>query len=102
MKTSISGILIFMLGGVCFSFYPMAKAIGDAELAQELTNPIADIVTIPIQINFDNDIGINDEGSKTTTNIQPVIPIELNSDWNLITRTIFPIISQKRLPVRAG
>ena len=102
MKTNRLSSLVFILVGICLSIYPLTKAVGDAELAQELTNPIADIVTIPIQINFDNDIGINDEGSKTTTNIQPVIPIEINSDWNLITRTIFPIISQDKIYPGAG
>jgi len=73
---------------------PLVQAADDAELAQELTNPIADIMTIPIQMNFDNDIGSNDQGSRITTNIQPVIPFEANEDWNLITRTIFPVIYQ--------
>ena len=67
---------------------------GDADLAQELTNPVANIVSIPIQINVDDELGLNDTGSRTTTNIQPVIPFEVNADWNLITRTIFPYISQ--------
>ena len=77
-------------------------AADDAGLAQELTNPIADIMTIPIQMNFDNDIGRNDEGSKITTNVQPVIPFKLNENWNIITRTIFPIISQDKIYPGAG
>jgi len=86
---------------VCLSYYPMVQA-ADADLAQELTNPIADLVTIPIQMNFDNDIGRNDEGSKITTNIQPVIPFQFNENWNIITRTIFPIISQDKIYPGAG
>lgn len=70
---------------------------GDADLAQELTNPIANLVTIPIQMSFDNGIGLADEGTKITTNIQPVIPFEVNDDWNLITRTIVPIIHQDEI-----
>jgi hypothetical protein len=80
----------------------VAQTESDAELAQELTNPIADIMTIPIQMNFDNDIGTNDEGSKITTNIQPVIPFEANKDWNVITRTIFPVISQDNIYPGSG
>ena len=80
----------------------MAQSGDNADLAQELTNPIADIMTIPIQMNFDNDIGVNDEGSKITTNVQPVIPFEFNSDWNIITRTIFPIISQDKIYPGSG
>ena len=75
---------------------------GDADLAQELTNPIANLVTIPIQMTFDNDIGLADEGTKITTNVQPVIPFEVNDDWNLITRTIVPIIHQVDLFPGAG
>lgn len=67
---------------------------GQADLAQELTNPIANLVTIPIQVNFDGDIGPDDRGSKVVANIQPVIPFDVNEDWNLITRTIAPIVYQ--------
>ena len=95
-------IIIAAIAVLGLSAHTVAKATDDAELAQELTNPIADIMTIPIQMNFDNDIGANDEGSKITTNIQPVIPIEANKDWNLITRTIFPVISQDEVYPGSG
>lgn len=65
-----------------------------ADLAQDLTNPVADLLTIPVQMNYDGDIGPEENGWKLQTNIQPVYPIELNEDWNLITRTIVPVISQ--------
>ncbi len=78
------------------------EQIGDAELAQELSNPIADLITIPIQMNYDSDIGRSDDGWKLTTNIQPVIPFQLNEDWNLITRTIMPVISQDDIFPGAG
>ena len=66
---------------------------GDAELAQERSNPVADLVSVPFQMNYDQNIGPWD-GKKQQMNIQPVIPIHLNDDWNLITRTIFPVIYQ--------
>jgi hypothetical protein len=71
-----------------------ANAASDSELAQELTNPVADLVSVPIQMNFDDDLGPRDRGSKLTTNIQPVIPFDVNEDWNLISRTILPVIYQ--------
>ena len=71
-----------------------APRSGDAELAQELSNPLADLMTIPIQMNYDRDIGPLDDGWKLQTNIQPVIPFHLNEDWNLISRTIMPVIYQ--------
>jgi len=75
---------------------------GDAQLAQELTNPLADLVTIPIQMNFDREIGPAEDGTKIATNVQPVIPFQLNDDWNLITRTIVPIVYQDEIYPGAG
>ena len=74
----------------------------DADLAQELTNPVADLVTIPFQMNFDRDVGPADDGRRFLMNIQPVIPIHLNDDWNLITRTIIPVIDQSNVFPGAG
>jgi len=66
----------------------------DAGLAQELTNPLADLITLPVQINLDRDIGPADRGTKTVTNVQPVVPFAVSEEWNLISRTIFPIVYQ--------
>ena len=74
----------------------------DAELAQELTNPIADLITIPIQMTYDQNIGSDDDGYKLQTNIQPVIPIDLSENWNLITRTIVPVIKQENTLPNSG
>jgi len=93
VRTTMRASLLCVVA-LCFSISTLAQAAADANLAQELTNPIANIITVPIQMNFDNDIGVNDQGSKITTNIQPVIPFEVNQDWNVITRTIMPVIHQ--------
>lgn len=74
----------------------------DADLAQELTNPIADLVTLPIQMNYDGGLGPMDDGHKLQTNIQPVYPLDLGENWNLITRTIVPVISQNDIFPSAG
>jgi len=74
----------------------------DAGLAQELTNPLADLMTIPIQMNYDRDIGPRDDGWKLQTNVQPVIPFHLNPAWNLISRTILPVIYQDDIAPGAG
>lgn len=75
----------------------VAQADSDSELAQDLTNPLANLVTVPIQMNFDRNIGIDDEGSRIVTNIQPVIPVDINEEWVLITRTIAPVIYQDKV-----
>lgn len=74
----------------------------DAQLAQELTNPVADLITIPVQMTWDRNIGVRDDGWRLQTNIQPVVPFELNADWNLITRTILPVTYQDDIAPRAG
>lgn len=67
----------------------------DADLAQDLSNPLADLMSIPIQMNYDSDIGPLEDGWKLQTNIQPVIPVEVNDSWNIITRTIIPVVNQE-------
>jgi hypothetical protein len=66
----------------------------DQELAKKLSNPIASLISVPLQLNFDRGIGQLERGKKWTLNIQPVIPFTLNADWNLISRTIVPVVSQ--------
>lgn len=66
----------------------------DGDLAKKLANPVADLISVPIQSNYDFGIGPGD-GTKWTTNIQPVIPIGIDDDWNVISRTILPVIDQE-------
>jgi len=80
----------------------VARAVAsDAELAQQLSNPIASLVSVPFQYNWDQPVGIDDD-SRYTLNIQPVIPLSLSQDWNLIVRWIMPYVSQPRLAPGAG
>ena len=63
----------------------------DAELAQQLQNPVAALISVPIQNNWDFGIGPA-HAMRYTANIQPVLPIGISEDWNLIIRTITPVI----------
>ncbi|WP_197740567.1 hypothetical protein [Desulfosarcina widdelii] len=72
------------------------------ELAKELANPVADLAFLPFQSNYDTNIGPEDHGYRFTLNIQPVLPFELNETWNLISRTILPVIHQEDIYPGAG
>ncbi len=72
---------------------PVEPSTDAAELAKKLANPIASLVSIPFQNNTDYGIGIN-KGSRNTMNIQPVVPIRLGKNINLITRMIIPVVTQ--------
>ncbi len=62
-------------------------------LAKQAQNPVAKLISVPFQNNFNFGIGPNN-AVQYILNFQPVIPISLNDDWNLITRTILPTINQ--------
>src|SRR5436190_12591565 len=63
------------------------------ELAKQLSNPVASLISVPFQANYDFNIGPAD-GSRFTLNIQPVIPVSVSKDWNVIVRTIVPMVTQ--------
>jgi hypothetical protein len=70
-----------------------ASAQDAAELAKKLSNPVAAMISVPLQFNADMNLGPDDAGERVTLNIQPVIPASLNEKWNLVSRIITPIIA---------
>jgi len=73
---------------------PAQEEAGD--LAKKLANPISDLVSVPFQFNWEQNVGPN-EATRFILNVQPVMPFALNQDWNLIARMIVPFVSQPAL-----
>jgi hypothetical protein len=64
------------------------------ELAKKVANPIADLTTTPLQYNWDGQIGALEEGTSNYLRFEPVVPLHVSPDWNLITRLFMPMIEQ--------
>ena len=67
--------------------------VDEAELARASQNPVGDLISLPFQNNMNFGVGPN-ERMQNVHNIQPVWPIGIGKNWNLITRTILPVMSQ--------
>ena len=80
-----------------------SAAGGSAEPSEDLQkqsqNPIADLVSVPFQSNTNFNAGPFNR-TQEILNIQPVVPMHLNNDWNVISRTIIPVVSQPESAVK--
>ncbi len=70
-------------------------------LAKKLSNPIADLVSLPLQFNWQEGYGVNDD-LQFVMNFQPVVPFHISKDWNMIGRFIVPYISQPEIQPGVG
>jgi len=68
----------------------------NTDLAKKAQNPVADLISLPLQNNTNFNLGPGND-TQNVLKIQPVIPVKLNEQWNLITRTILPVIYQPAL-----
>src|SRR5687767_7266497 len=95
-------MMVLAIGGGLASSSVSVLAQDADELAKQLSNPIASLISVPIQSNYEWGAGVDDDGFAFTTNIQPVIPISISDDWNMISRTIVPIAYRDYLPPPDG
>ena len=79
----------------------LAQASG-TNLAKELANPLAALISVPLVLDYDGKIGSAEDGGRWALSIKPVIPLSLSPEWNLISRTILPVISQHDVFPGAG
>ncbi len=104
MSRTVVGAFLFAFLGAIVALPALAEPrAGDGvieagenetgELARAAQNPVASMISLPFQNNTNFNFGPQ-EKTQNVLNIQPVWPFELNEDWNLITRTILPVVSQ--------
>jgi hypothetical protein len=93
------GLMTFV---VAASLADSARADAAEEVARQLSNPVAALISVPFQFNHDREIGPARDGSRWLLNIQPVVPFDLNDEWNIISRTILPIVRQEDIFPGAG
>ncbi|RXM48351.1 hypothetical protein [Flavobacterium sp. YO12] len=86
---------IFFLSTLAVFAQEESKAESSAqELADKMANPVASLISVPLQNNLTYGIGPYN-GSKYQINIQPVVPFKLSENLNLITRYILPVVDQQ-------
>jgi hypothetical protein len=94
VRCGVRGVAIFMAMTLLASMRANSQAgASSEELAKIAQNPVGNLISVPIQENANLNAGPFDH-ELNVLNIQPVIPIDITDDWNIITRTILPIISQ--------
>jgi hypothetical protein len=86
----ITIFLSWIFAGIIIMTYP-GMLLAQSDLAKQAQNPIANLISLPLQNNTNFKAGPG-ERTQNILNIQPVWPFSINDDWNIITRTILPLI----------
>jgi len=103
MKAKYCSLSILAIVILCLLIASTQAAAQDTQdLAKKLANPVASLISIPFDLDYDHNIGPVDDGDRLTLIAKPVAPITLNKEWNLISRTIVPLVYQDDIFPGAG
>lgn len=94
--TGLRWIVVCSIVAVALTFShhsSAASAAGTHELAKASQNPVASLISVPFENNYNGEFG-PDNSNQNVLNIKPVVPIKLGENWNLINRAIMPLVSQ--------
>jgi hypothetical protein len=87
--------------GICLAATG-ASAEDTERLANQLSNPVASLISVPFQGNWNGDIGPAEKGQQVYWDLQPVVPFAISDDLTIISRTIMPIVWQEDIFPGAG
>jgi hypothetical protein len=99
IAAALAAVLAGMSPAVASAQQAPAEQQSSADLARELSNPVASLVSVPFQFNWEQGVGPDDQ-TRFLLNVQPVMPFQVSRDWNMIARVIMPFVSQP--PLVAG
>ena len=91
LKATRAWMLGAILAALVLAISPARAELSAEDLAKLAQNPVGNLISVPFQNNTNLNFG-PEKGTQNILNIQPVIPIEVDKDWNIITRTIVPLI----------
>jgi hypothetical protein len=105
LRPEIRCLMAALSAAALIAALPARAELSAEELAKIAQNPVGNMISVPFQNNSNLNFG-PEKGTQNILNIQPVIPIEVDKDWNIITRTIIPLIWMPSLgpdtPAKSG
>ena len=93
MKTVKASAYLLIFGLCALISFPLAAETEDQAIVRKLANPISSLIQVPVDFTFDRNLGDDDQGERAVMTIKPVIPFSISENWNVISRTVVPIVS---------